>query len=407
MSLPPDGIVTAAGNPGRFNSIAIDSLGNPHIAYRREVGSALEYAFWDGAVWVIEGVSFAPDVGNHASLALDSFDVPHISFYDNTDDELLYAIRTGVNTWVQEIVDTDGFVGEYSTIVIDDSNIPHIGYVGVNSILYTSKVGGAWLPNKEVVEVLNGRYSSLALDQNDAYRSHASYVDVSTDELKYAKRTGVNTWALETVDTGADFINSRIDIDSNGVPHILYFDSDNKDLKYADRIGGSWNVQTIDSNGANFPFLGFSLDQFDFSQITYQSDLLELKYTNNDGGAFPPNIQTLDDTADVGRFSSVFIDGLTAHIAYYDDTNDTLKYLSMPITDNTPVASPPISGPTIKENLNMINIGLNRSASLPIFMSLNATFGRMAFQESASDSILDHTDAAIKRLAEQFQFDVL
>ncbi len=71
------------------------------------------------------------------------------------------------------------------------------------------------------------------------------------------------------------------------------------------------------------------------------------------------------------------------------------------------VIADPITGPTIKENLNMINVAMARSASLPIFMSLNATFGRMAFSEAVTDSVFDHTSAAIKRLAEQFQFDVL
>ena len=48
--------VDPQGGSGKFNSIAVDSKGNPHIAYAnvRYESSSLRYASWDGKAWKTE-----------------------------------------------------------------------------------------------------------------------------------------------------------------------------------------------------------------------------------------------------------------------------------------------------------------------------------------------------------------
>ena len=83
-----------------YNSVAIDSSGNPHIAYYQKEQSAtiypkLKYAYKDSTGWHIETLlsSNPAGSGRYVSLALDSSGKPHIAFYESTPDRLWYAYK--------------------------------------------------------------------------------------------------------------------------------------------------------------------------------------------------------------------------------------------------------------------------------------------------------------------------
>jgi hypothetical protein len=80
------------GNVGADSSIAIDSLGRPHIAYAS--GYDVMYASWDGSMWQKEVVYDGG--GGLVSLLLDGSDNPHIAFfkpalYMGDDQAIMYA----------------------------------------------------------------------------------------------------------------------------------------------------------------------------------------------------------------------------------------------------------------------------------------------------------------------------
>ncbi|MBI4656591.1 MAG: T9SS type A sorting domain-containing protein [Elusimicrobia bacterium] len=185
-----------------------------------------------------------------------------------------------------------------------------------------------------------GEYLSITVDAND--RPHISYLDVLNRDLKYAKRnsatgapgavsyangwTGVS-WSTETVDSEGDVGGfTSIAVDSEGNPHISYYDSTNDSLKYAKWHGNSWLISAVDSYGKAGWDTSIALDSQDLPHISYRNwTNYDLKYAKWTGASW--STQTVDSEGDVGRFTSIAVDSAgNPHISYYDSTNDDLKY---------------------------------------------------------------------------------
>ena len=76
-----------------------------------------------------------------------------------------------------------------------------------------------------------GWYTSLALDSNG--HPHISYYDYTNGDLKYAIWTG-SSWNIESVDTDGNVGRyTSIALDNNDNPYISYYDYSKGDLKYA------------------------------------------------------------------------------------------------------------------------------------------------------------------------------
>jgi hypothetical protein len=82
-----------------------------------------------------------------------------------------------------------------------------------------------------------GYFSSLALDTNGY--PHISYYDRTNHDLKYASWNG-SAWNLQTVDSAGNVGEcTSLALNGNGYPHISYYDGAGIDLKYATLAGGS------------------------------------------------------------------------------------------------------------------------------------------------------------------------
>jgi hypothetical protein len=91
-------------------------------------------------------------------------------------------------------------------------------------------------------------------------------------------------------------------------------------------LAGVWDINTVDSTGQVGRFTSIALDADGYAHISYYDDTYDdLKYAAFNGSAW--DINTVDSTEQVGRYTSIALDtDGYAHISYYDDTYDDLKY---------------------------------------------------------------------------------
>ena len=141
--------VDSIGEAGLYNSLALDAGGNPRISYYDNVSPLdirLKFASSNdgGASWpTIVTVDsrndrLNPEIGLYNSLALDSFGNPSISYYDwNGHGDLKYASSNdGGASWPAgniEVVDSGGDVGMFTSLALDAGNNPHISYYDVTN----------------------------------------------------------------------------------------------------------------------------------------------------------------------------------------------------------------------------------------------------------------------------------
>jgi hypothetical protein len=108
-------------NYGAGSSLKLDSAGNPHISYMLYPGETsgnwiLRYANKSGTSWTKMNVDPKASSGDRwekaTSLALDSSGNPMIAYYNETSKDLRYAVRGG-GGW---------------TLTVADPNLPYFGY---------------------------------------------------------------------------------------------------------------------------------------------------------------------------------------------------------------------------------------------------------------------------------------
>jgi hypothetical protein len=176
---------TVDGTPGsgKFNSIAADSLGRPHVAYAnvKYEHATLRYASWDGHAWnpqIIEGVERTGYAAFSVSLALDHRDRPHIAYTDVNKRLVKYITKSG-DTWKSEVVDSLERLGypDRNGIALDPNGNPYISYYdeGSGQLKVAHKNDGAWVT--EVVDTgFVGFTSSLQICNGEIW---VTYTDGS------------------------------------------------------------------------------------------------------------------------------------------------------------------------------------------------------------------------------------
>jgi len=169
-----------------------------------------------------------------------------------------------------------------------------------------------------------GRHCSIDVD-SDGF-PHISYYDNTNGNLKYVKWTGTD-WNITTVDSIGDVGDySSIALDSNDRPHVSYYDATNDRLKYAykDEIG-SWNRSFHDSAGTG-RYTSIALDSDDEPHMSYYDYTnADLKHAWKDG--FVWDNETVDSSGCVGMWTSIAVHSNDdIHISYFDDDTSDLKY---------------------------------------------------------------------------------
>jgi hypothetical protein len=183
-----------------------------------------------------------------------------------------------------------------------------------------------------------------------------AYHDATNGDLKWAESSDYpfhQTWRVRTVDRGAPPVKTglytSLALPSYGIPRISYHTSDPSGpdaLKLARYVGGggdcgygehegAWRCDTVQSGEGVGLYSSLAVDEDLYRYIAYYNGASgDLWYaTNRTGTNCGPGGNTWTcfpvsgGSADVGRYASLYVDpGKHFHIAYYDATNDTLRY---------------------------------------------------------------------------------
>ena len=203
-----------------YASLALDSSGNPHIAYDDSEG--LKYASLTGSSWDIQTVDASyPKNSGSFSLALDKNDIPYILYANSSqyqDDVRVYnlvsiklAILKDTEWSIEPILASFKFYDCWN-MFLDSKGYPRFLATlpqpptqpqFLQTILYVSWDGSAWNMQTVASDVyLNIYGGSLALDRHDNPNIVYSTRD---NELKYAFWTGTD-WNIQTKDTNMPMV---------------------------------------------------------------------------------------------------------------------------------------------------------------------------------------------------------
>jgi hypothetical protein len=307
---------------GGASSIALDSRGNPHIAYHHWQNGSLNYAHWNGTSWHLRVIDWVDNTGKTPSIALDS-----MHSISGNDFELRHAYFDG-SSWNISTVDGDPVhdVGSRPSLALNSSESPSITYsitkrwTANHELRYAYWNGTSW--RNETIAIAGNRVSrsSLVMDQND--RPHISHT--AWGHLNYTYWDG-SAWNTEEV-MPRHAGGMGMKLSKTGVPIIAFNHnmepSNAMILKYAVRSNGTWNITNID--GARGPGVSIVVENLEAPHISYYSTNKSLKHAFWDGQKWLTEV--VDNATLVGARSSIAVD-MQGHlyISYSDYGNESLR----------------------------------------------------------------------------------
>ncbi len=257
-------VLLVGKNVGPAASLALDSLGYPHVIYVH--GGALVYSRYDSSQWWPRVIDIGP-VGDFNALRLDSHNFARIAYYDSYNTALKYVKCSGM-IWKTEVVDNVGVAGWFISLALDQQENPHLSYYTSTpdyAVKYAHWDGDSWqIETVDASVGAIGGHTSIAIDASGT--PSIAYYDPAHGALKYARREGTS-WAVETVDGGEVGKFCSLALDSTDRPHISYRDQAQDRLLYASYNDVDWTVEVVDPSGGSYGSL--ALDDEDRPAIAY------------------------------------------------------------------------------------------------------------------------------------------
>jgi hypothetical protein len=350
-------VVDEGDDVGQFSRIAVAGDGTLHIAYYDEDNNDLKHAWKSpsATTWsteIVDGMG-GDDVGEYLGFVLDNSGGLHVSYFSQSDSSLKHAWASsesgGAWNWITQTIDDSGYVGLHTAMAAGTDGSVHVVYKAGGTDLNVKHARGTfngttWVWSVSTVDTQNdvGNFASIALQNSGDV--HLTYHDQTEGVLKYAFgdwNASTFTWTTEVVDNSADNVGEFTSVTIAGTQlHVSYHDTTNDVLKHAwkELVGGSWNMAVVEE-GTPLGFAGKysnivvsangQVHIVHYADASPRVDLTSGSW-NTSLGDYEWATQTLDEEGLVGQYSDIAIgpDG-ALHVCYYDDSNNSLKYISV------------------------------------------------------------------------------
>lgn len=316
-------VQASVGRFGNQNALAVDKQGVTHFVYYDVSARTMKYATrssdgdWSATQEIDNTLPFQ---GYYLSLAVDTLGQPAVAYFDGTNGDLKYARYDGAD-WQLTTIDSKNSTGAYPSLVFDRNGLALVTY-------YRKTTGdlraarrdfdGNWTIESIATKGDIGRSTSAAVDAKG--QVGVAYEDSTQGWLGYSQlNPRTNTWASTIVDKstrGVAYTSMAFGTDNNA-PWISYYDSFPANLKVASFANRRWTPETVVSRGATGLFTNLFFAGADQANVMYYDKRQNaLYFAELDGGSW--TTRGLQDGS--GRFAAGVVDrdnGVFRY-AYYD-----------------------------------------------------------------------------------------
>jgi hypothetical protein len=330
---------------GMYASLALDSQGNPHIAYY-DLGQTeipgfcdedkVKYAAWDGSQWTIQVVDEGC-TGEEPSIALDNQDIPHISYFDDFSDDLKLADQEGNlwNTYTPDWLPSFSWSGRDSSLLTDTAGNLHLAFIagggGGSQIWYTKKIADSWEPLVAIDPQAGAQRFAMTLDSTGkphlGYNVHYYDAGSTSDvyKLRYTRFDG-SSWQAPVEIADMEYLGwTSIVVGTDGYPRIAY--KANGAAAVVTKTATGWQASEAvpNTDGTERMYLGQAGINV-FGLVYYTGGALKTVHKNS-----PPDIWsapvTIATTGGVGNTIAMATSPTgDLHVVYSDYWRKQLRY---------------------------------------------------------------------------------
>lgn len=323
-------VATTGDPPSGLNwgwcGLALTSTNVPYISYEDIDNRNAMYAYKSGSSWIrITLDSTANDTGRLSDIRMDSTNRPQVVYTNDTTGTVVVA-RNTASGWFFDTIATN--VNPFKSMSLD---IAPDGTLGVGfasgSVFYVyRRIGGSWTTNS-VETSWSSNSEVMKFDRTSVVGVARGGTGDLGGAVFYSRMSG-SAWVSQQVYTGGPFGSTTFAASKNGdiaaysttVPQQILVETPSY-------FGG-----TVHSGPGSYRF-GAIASNANRTVVSYYSDTdTSLRVAEYSG--FPPTYSpadwpwtTVDNTADVGKYTSIALDNSNnIYVSYFDETNADLKF---------------------------------------------------------------------------------